>query len=275
MADTPTLPNFRRPPVSEVALAVHFEPLTSLQSVHLGLLWSRWRDRFPRVQELANRPPIPDELVPPPVARDLHIELVDEQPVPLVWFVSDDGEHVVQVQNDRLVHNWRKAAEHTVYPRYRELRPRLEDELRLFDDFLEDEKLGQLTPVQCEITYLNPVGLAKHPATLPPIERVVAPWSGRYTDDFLPPPEETMVSSRYRIVHEDQMCGSLYIRARPYWRQGDDATVLMLELVARGRPFGQGIEGAFTFLDLAHQWIVQGFVSFTTSEMHQAWERET
>ncbi len=46
------LPTFDAPPVAEVALSVQFEPLGSLRSVQLGLLWERFRDGIlmPRMQ---------------------------------------------------------------------------------------------------------------------------------------------------------------------------------------------------------------------------------
>ena len=41
------LPDFENPPVIEVVCGVSFAPLTDLKAVHLGLLWERFRDRYP------------------------------------------------------------------------------------------------------------------------------------------------------------------------------------------------------------------------------------
>ena len=49
------LPNFDNPPVVETALSVQFGPLPLLKTAHLGLLWSDYREAFPRSEE---RPPL-------------------------------------------------------------------------------------------------------------------------------------------------------------------------------------------------------------------------
>ena len=36
---------------------------------------------------------------------------------------------------------------------------------------------------------------------------------------------------------------------------------------------GEGIDGAFAFLDLEREWIAKGFTELTTTEMHRVWER--
>ena len=41
------LPEFVQPPVVEVMMSVQFEVLSSFQPVHFGLLWERWRSRYP------------------------------------------------------------------------------------------------------------------------------------------------------------------------------------------------------------------------------------
>src|SRR5262245_6472573 len=91
-SSTSSLPDFRDPPVSEVALSIQFDPLSRLQIHHFGLLWLEFRTRFPRVE---SRPPIdrqvetfPKEPVAqPPIA----FELVNPFMTPRVWFVSESG----------------------------------------------------------------------------------------------------------------------------------------------------------------------------------------
>ena len=47
----PDLPDFRRPPVSEVVLSIQFASLVKFQNYHVGLLWSWMRERYPKVTE--------------------------------------------------------------------------------------------------------------------------------------------------------------------------------------------------------------------------------
>ena len=37
---------------------------------------------------------------------------------------------------------------------------------------------------------------------------------------------------------------------------------------------GEDIEGAFLFLDIGREWIVRGFTSLTTKDMHKVWRRK-
>ena len=48
----------------EVALAVYFNPPMALRSVHMGRLWDRWCDRFPRTEDQPPLPPVAPEIFP-------------------------------------------------------------------------------------------------------------------------------------------------------------------------------------------------------------------
>jgi hypothetical protein len=45
------LPDFKRPPVTEVVLSVQFATIPEFRSVHIGLLWERLREKYPNVTE--------------------------------------------------------------------------------------------------------------------------------------------------------------------------------------------------------------------------------
>jgi uncharacterized protein (TIGR04255 family) len=51
----PDLADFRTPPVTEVVLGVQFNSLERFLSPHLGLVWERFKEKFPKVEE---RPPL-------------------------------------------------------------------------------------------------------------------------------------------------------------------------------------------------------------------------
>ena len=56
---TPTLPDFERPPVVQVALSLQLRPLELLRSAHLGLLVSVFRsERFPRIEDRGELEPV-------------------------------------------------------------------------------------------------------------------------------------------------------------------------------------------------------------------------
>jgi hypothetical protein len=81
---------------------------------------------------------------------------MQEQPNPRLLFHSKDRQEIVQIQDDRLMHNWRAQSDDAEYPRYhKKLRPCFERQLESFVSFLGQEKLD--TPVfdQIEVTYVS------------------------------------------------------------------------------------------------------------------------
>lgn len=109
---TPRVPEpvFDNPPVAEVTLSVQFAPLFDLTAVHIGKLWETWAEDYPNTEEHDELAPLPDEATASRLAPSLHIAIRD-RPLPRTWFLDALGEHVIQVQRDRLVLNWRRREE--------------------------------------------------------------------------------------------------------------------------------------------------------------------
>jgi uncharacterized protein (TIGR04255 family) len=277
-ADVRRLPAFERPPVSEVALAVHFDPPLPLTSVTIARLWERWKDNFPNLEEYPELPPIMDELASDSARASIQFRVLDAAsaaPIPRFWFLNKTGSELIQVQRDRLVHNWRRLDSDSPYPHYDVLRPAFKEELEDFARFLEESKIGPLNAFQCEITYVNALPVDDALPRLGELERVLAPWSGHFSDDFLSTPESVSVALRFPVVDgTGSKVGRLHISAQPVESAADGSLAVLLQLVARGRPDDGTFEGALRFLDLGHEWIVRGFASITSREMHELWGRE-
>lgn len=209
----------------------------------------------------------------------IEIQLVPGTLGPRVWYVSDDGSRVLQVQRDRLVLNWRRTTPGREYPRYDSLRPAFEEALQKLLAFAGEQGLG--TPVirHVEVTYVNPIPVATV-AQARGIAGLLAPWSGKFSDDFLPEPSDAQLFTRYSIPGEDgSQIGWLNVVARsalqqPVGTATEPEDVYLLRLYARGRPLHDGVGGALRFLDIGHEWVVRGFTSVTTASMHEVWRRE-
>jgi len=269
----PLLPNFANPPVIEVALSVQFNPLTELQAPQLGLLWNEFRPRFSKAEQ---HPPLGSVVEKFGVREPRKVSVQFERgiPVPRCWFLNETGTELIQVQQDRFIHNWRKVGEEDTYPRYERIRETFEKELGTFRQFLAREGLGDLVPNQCEVTYVNHIvsgqGWEKHGEA----GEVVMVWSSHYSDTFLSDPEDIRFAVRYVIPDEaGNPIGRLHISIEPAYRVKDDKPIFVLELTARGRPAGEGLEGALGFLDIGREWVVRGFTSITSPSMHKIWER--
>ncbi|MDP3910678.1 MAG: TIGR04255 family protein [Gemmatimonadales bacterium] len=268
------LPDFANPPVIEVALSFQFERLGSLHASHLGLLWSRFRDRFPKTEDHPPREPIIEQfgVFSPPGVR-VQIETV--MPVPRAWFLNEAGTELIQVQQDCFVHNWRKiGVPAEIYPRYESIRQTFSNELGVFLRFVEEEGIGKVIPTQCEITYVNHLVAGEGWDALGEVECVLAPWSGKYSEPFLPMPEEIRTGIRYLIPGaQNEPIGRLHVDLVPAVDLKTQRRVFVLTLTARGRPTDEGIDGVLRFLDKGREWIVRGFAAITTSNMHRVWGR--
>lgn len=259
------LPDFERPPVAEVALAVQFEPLHGLRQVDLGRVYEAFAPEFPVVEEHPTRPPTSLEPV------EVSLQLTNETLMPCLWFMTEERDRLVQFQRDRLVVNWRRE-EDQPYPRYEKaVRAMLESAWERLAATVETLGLDPLRPNVCEVAYVNPIEADERWSQHGELDLVIAPWSGQHSDDFLPEPIDVRVAARYGLPDG---AGILTVDATPMTRTPDN-TATMLQLAARGLARREDLAGAFAFLDLGREWIVRGFVSFTEADMHQAWGKET
>jgi uncharacterized protein (TIGR04255 family) len=268
------LPTFKYPPIQELALSVQFTPLAGLRAAHLGLLWSEFRDRFPVTQD---QPPLP-HIVEEFGARrhfkvGLDLRTFDTPPLPRCWFLNEAGSQLIQVQNDRLIHNWRKVDDGDEYPRFSTLRGTFRQEIEQFSTFIQREGLGEFVPDQCEVTYVDQLVAGQGWERHGQLERVLSTWSGQYSTPFLSEPEAVELTAHFVIPNSDGTpVGRLHIRVEPALLTADDTPTLLVRTTARGRPQGERIDGVMAFLDLGHEWAVRGFLSITTPQLHEHWK---
>ena len=142
---------FKNPPINELIIGTYFDPpLFSLQSEHVGLLWSRWRDSFPIVEQ---RMPISGAQGPGPV-----VTAGNAVPgMPRYWFVSEDKVNLIQVQKNAYFLNWRRH--NSDYPHFFEqLKPSFDQYYDIFESFIREE-VGEhnINIEMCELTYVDAI----------------------------------------------------------------------------------------------------------------------
>jgi len=239
------------------------------------LLWRKFRDRFPKIEEHAPLDPMMERFgVSGPPKPSVHFEMMRKPPVPRCWFLNEAGTELIQVQPDRFAQNWRKIEGDEDYPRYEHIRATFLKNLATFERFVHDEKIGELKPNQCELTYVNHIvsgpGWQHHGE----LGKILTLFETRYTEEFLPELEEARVSGAYLIpASNGEPLGRLRFSIDSAFRRADNKPIMVLNLVARGRPDGTGTDGVMKFLDTGHEWIVRGFAAMTTAEMHKIWGR--
>jgi uncharacterized protein (TIGR04255 family) len=268
-------PHFKTPPLAEVAISIQFEPLQNLHAAHYGLLWREFRGSYPKTQEHPPLPPVTENFgVHGPFPQGINLSFGLASLMPRCWFLNEDETQLIQIQQDRFIHNWRKREDGAgaTYPRYRVLRESFRAELGTFFRFLEREGLGPPKPNQCELVYVNQISLA--PADLADhgdFAKVVTAWHD-LEDPLLSRPENVGINARY--VMKDQSggpIGRLHVTFSPLFIQGQNEPAYQAQFLGRGAPLGEGLEGVLEFLDKAHEYAIRGFLSMTSPGLQQIW----
>ena len=265
------LADFDNPPVVETVLSVQFERLTAVRAVHFGLFWQKVRDRFPESEEQPALLPVFEHFPEPmPPAGQIQFEAFQTPTLPRVWLVNDAGTEIIQIQNDRLIKNWRKSGQHDVYPHYEPvIRPAFERDLVEFKSFLSEENLGGLKVTQCEVTYVNHIVSGEGWERFDQFSRIFRFWQ--------PPaapvpgsPEDLGIRLRFPITSEEgRRIGRLHVDVQPAYRATDSRPMYVMNLTARGL---HGTE--LDFFDIGRQWIVKSFEQLTTETMHRIWRKK-
>ena len=265
------LPDFSHPPLSEVAISVQFDSLAQLQVAQIGLLWSKFRKRFPKTEQHAPLAPYIErfEHDPPPT---IQLEISNAPPVPRCWFLNDAGSELIQVQLNRFTRNWRKVKIEDEYPRYDYVRSQFSEDLNGFCNFLKDENIGEFRPIQCEISYINNIEPTNIWDEHRDLSKVLAMWNPRNCGRLLSNLENVRVATQH-VVNEiaGEPPARLHISTQPAFSSTDKQPLFVLTLTARGAPMEQTTEGVLAFIDKGREMIVRGFKSVTTSEMHDSW----
>ncbi len=259
-----------RPPVIEKAMGIEFSSIPRWAAPHLGLLWAELKADYP---DFEMQPPLPsqveqlgDKAIPTP---GISVEFGDPFRF-RTWFVSADRSRLLQVQDNRLIFNWRKLKAADPYPHYRDFKPLFCQEWERFEGFVAGQGLSALKPIQCELTYVNHVARGSGWSDYEDLGKVLRPWQGISSGSL----KTEAVTWNARLLLPDGI-GRLHVALQPVMRISDGTEALQLNLTARGAPFSEARADVIRWFDLAHDALVQAFFDMTTPEMHALWNAES
>lgn len=267
-AKTGKLPSYDRPPITEVACSALFPSVEKLCSPHIGLLWQKFQPEYPFCDDVV---PIAPKLE---VFDDRNVEsqlkLSPIPPLPRVWFINEDGTRIIQVQRDRFIHNWRKVGGDSEYPRYDSLIRDFQDHLANFDNFLIEAELGQLKPLQYELTYVNQIPQGEAWLTIEDIGKIFPDVSWKASSSrFLTHPQSITWATVFDLPDE---LGRLHTSVKP--AIVDRKSTLLFELTVRGIGNYNSREILQDWFDKAHEWLVSAFADLTDKETQtKIWQR--
>lgn len=267
------LPSFRSPPVIETALSVQFQPIKGFGNAHLGLFWDCVREQYPERQDaMPIEPQIERFGRGQPRARFPQLRIAASQPAARLRMASADGHRMLQLQNGRLVYNWRRLKDGE-YPRWHLIEPEFQGALAELAKFLLGEGLGSIEPNQWEVTYVNHLiqgrewqTSADWPSLLPGLIGSVGEVSAGNFESF-------GCHCQYVLPEE---AGRLHVELSHGFSGTDDddeaQELLVLQLTARGG-LEEGRDVA-SGLAIGRAAIVRSFFEVTGAKAHKAWEVE-
>jgi len=257
-------------------MSVQFERIEGLTTGHLGLLWDRYRDRFPHCEEQpgleTNIERFGEQRPGGPSVRFITNPAADVR----LWFLDERKAELLQVQHDRFIRNWRRAEQEDDYPRYDEIKRRFNNDLTIFGQFLQSEQLPPISPNQCELTYVNHIrgdGVWERHGEAARVFRFLQ-------DQEVGPelePEDIRFNIRHQLLDDDGTpTGRLHLNVDSAFHTKSKEPMFVFKIVARGEPESDDPSGsgAIAFLDHAHEHIVRAFAAATTDRMHEQWGLE-
>jgi uncharacterized protein (TIGR04255 family) len=253
---TTAIPSYTNPPLTEVACGVQFSSIP-LQTRHIGQFWTEISKDYPLTQDL---PPVPD------VADSSGISFFAVPPLRRVFMATPSTEYVVQLQESRFHHNWRKLSQEITYPRFPTVFQRFLTLWGRFSDFAKRQGLPEPKPTRYELTYVNELdnlGAIR-------VEQAVKLFDWKVIDaKFLPEPQATNIAWSFVLPQEK---GVMNVSTNRFTRP-DGRTSVLLTLACSGQSANDKYS-LNDWFETAHEWIVRGFTDLTTAEAHLIWNRE-
>ena len=192
--------------------------------------------------------------------------------LPRLWFINKTDDELLQVQRNWFACNWRKVSPQAQYGRWPQRRKAFEKWFGEFVSFLEEHEIGELSPLQCEVTYVNHIGNTSS-WHVPDEPGGFLRLAGEAEGTFLSNPESIQMNTSYLITGNDgERLGRLHISVQPGLTAEKQEPIYVLSLTARGAPNGPGMEGILRFLDRGREWIVKGFLDVITPAARKEWQ---
>lgn len=253
---TGPIPSYGSPPLTEVAFGVQFATLP-LQTRHVGQFWTEIKEDYPLTQDF---PPVPD------VGEATGVSILVMPPLRRAVWATSTMEFVIQLQESRFHHNWRKLSPSVVYPRFSTVFNRFLNAWGLFSDFVKRQGLEEPKPSRYELTYVNEIEVLGSIR----IEQAVRlfDWN-EIGARFLPAPQATNMAWSFPLPEAK---GNMNVSTNRVTRL-DGRSAVLLTLACSG-PSANEKYSLDEWFGTAHEWIVRGFADLTTQEAQGIWKRE-
>ena len=259
---------YGNPPLVEVAVSLQFEPPVGLNGAHLGAFWYTRRRDFPSVRTAPPIPPAHESFGAPWQLLSPSIRIALNESEHRVQMTSSDEQWMAQVQENRVVVNWRKGD--SGYPRYEATRDRLLAVWQHWREFVIAELKTDCRAQLWEITYVNRIAEGR-------LWRELADWPdvfpGLWGKDFRLGANTNLVAVHGSWVLDypkQDAEARLYVEPK-LGQSADGQRLLLLNLTARGRVRSDDVAQS---LEPGHELIVTTFDGLASAAAQQEWNRQ-
>lgn len=257
------LPKYDEPPVNEVVCHVAFSELKKLTAPHLGEYWRLIKKDYPVVEEQN------------PIISPIESDEPSPWPsLPRTWFVNPDNHALIQIQKDRFIHNWRKKDDEDNYPSFENVFKEFTQRLWQFENFLDENKLGEIKPVQFELTYVNHIPKDDRIwGSLDDLSNLFIAFSGSTSSKkFLSKMKGMSYVTNYSLPDGE---GIFATKLDSAIHNDTQKEILRLTMLTKGITKEKSLSSLSRWFNMAHEWIVLGFEDITTmSAQTEVWRKQ-
>jgi uncharacterized protein (TIGR04255 family) len=262
-----SLPSFKRPPVVEVVCGIQFPPIVGWLTSHYGLFWREVKEQYTTSEDQV--PLAKLKLSDFDEAEELSVAILP--PLRRVFLIDSSQSYLMQLQQNRFLHNWRRLNETDDYPRFEAAYGRFVEQWARFKAFLKSVDLSVSGIEAYELTYVNVI--TGTDLTFPAdMWRFLSFYSQSPVTAAGSPPRAMNLQVSWPLEHE---MGRLSLNVKHGKRTREASQeVLIAELTAKG-PANRDGRDMESWFEVAHTAIVSTFAALTTREAHHLWERTT
>lgn len=263
-------PEFENSPLIEVVLGAQFATPQKYEQIYAGDVWKLFRDEFPKVQEHPPLEPIFELFGPEDRASSGKLNIITGASHDRFWFLTQNEDQLLQFQQDRLLHNWRKVGiAVSTYPRFESIIVKFEQELRRLEEFfstLVPQTLATQTLAinQCDITYINHVSIEREE------DAKASKWL-RFVNFNTNDPDDFSLKFREVILDDIEQKPQGRFSFEASSARSDGKPIIVIALTVRGTPQNGDIDSALQFITKGRELIARRFIELTTERAHQIW----
>ena len=249
------------PPIIELALSLNFVPVTGLTVRDMVAVYEDgFAQDYPTFQQVQR---VDAMVVGPPKTPVTNIQMMTGLEMPRLWFVSSDTKDLVQLQDDRIVLNWRRLGPQEgahEYPGYEVSRHKFRRCFETAWEALNKRGINGPTLVSGELAYINLIPLAVESRT-----RRIAEVLAFYRQSDPP----VAVAGFQAMWMEEVEAGWIHLTAGVGSRP-DNSPAISLTISGRFEIAESNLDEALNRFDIMHNNIHKTFRRVVTQPISEA-----